>query len=339
VSGWNATEGMLEIAAEDSFGPDGNRNFTSLLFGVRFLSNVEPILVISDAAAGLGAKITDTDSTEMQTAVITLDGFAGDRLMLDTGVLDGTGITATQVSDDEIRLDGLSSIANYEMAISATTVAVDLETVEFGSRQIDVSVEDPDGNTGSASTTFVVDDTLVAGTDGPDTIVGTDTLPGELGDVISGRGGDDDINSLSGDDFVNGGDGDDTITTSGTGSNTIIGGTGADDITLNAGADRILITGLSDGADTIRNFDATEGDRLDMTELFRDSDISDASIDHFVRSIDDADGVQVEVDLDGPGTAQQWTTVAFLDQPTGVSPGADPLTFVIVPDSEAAATT
>lgn len=337
VSGWNDTEGFLEIANEDAFGPDAARDFSALLFGVRFLSATEPTLVVGDAAAGLGAVITDADSTEMQAAAITLDGLAGDRLDLDPAVLDGTGITATQVSDSEIRLDGLSSIANYEAAINATAIAVDLENVQFGDREIAVTVEDPDGNTGDSSTVFSLDDTLVTGTDGPDTIIGTNTPIGELGDVISALGGDDDIDSLSGDDFVDAGDGDDTITTSGDGMNTFIGGTGVDQITLNPGADRVIITGLEDGADTISNFDATEGDRLDLTELFRDSDITDANVASFVSNRAYADGIEVQADLDGPGGHQRPVTIAFLDQPTGVAVGADPSTYVITPDNEAAA--
>ncbi len=337
VSGWNDTEGFLEIAAEDTFGPDGDRDFSSLQFGVRFLSAVEPALVINDAAAGLGAVITDPDSTEMQAAAITLDGLAGDRLVLDPAVLDGTGITATQVSDSEINLDGLSSIANYEAAINATAIAVDLENVQLGNREIAVTVEDPEGNTGDSSTIFTLEDKLVVGTNGPDTIVGTDTPTGQLGDVISSLAGDDDIDSLSGDDFVDAGDGDDTLTTSGAGMNTFIGSTGVDQITLNPGADRVLITGLGDGADTIVNFNASEGDRLDLTELFRDSDITDATVASFVSNSAYADGIQVQADLDGPGTHQRPVTIAFLQQPTGVAVGADPSTYVITPDNDTAA--
>ena len=336
VSGWNDTEGFLEIANEDAFGPDASRDFSALLFGVRFLSATEPTLVFGDAAAGLGAVITDADSTEMQAAVITLDGLAGDGLGLDPAVLDGTGITATQVSDTEIQLDGLSSIANYEAAINATTITVDLEDVQFGNREIAVTVEDPDGNTGDSSTVFSLDDKLVTGTSGADTIIGTNTPIGALGDVISALGGDDDIDSLSGDDFVDAGDGDDTITTSGDGLNTFIGGTGVDEITLNPGADRLIITGLEDGADTIRNFNATEGDRLDLRELFRDSDITDATVDDYVSNSAYEDGIQVQVDLDGPGAHQRPVTIAFLDQPTGVNVGADPSTYVITPDNDAA---
>jgi len=337
ISGWNDTEGFLEIAAEDTFGPDGNRDFAALQFGVRFLSTIEPSLVVNDAAAGLGAVITDPDSTEMQAAAITLDGLAGDRLVLDPAVLDGTGITATQVSDSEIKLDGLSSIANYEAAINATAIAVDLENVQFGDREISVVVEDPEGNTGDSSTVFTLEDKLVVGTDGPDTIIGTDTPTGQLGDVISALAGDDNIDSLSGDDFVDAGDGDDTLTTSGNGLNTFIGSTGVDQITLNPGADRLLITGLGDGADTILNFNATEGDRLDLTELFRDSDITDATIASFVSNSAYADGIEVQADLDGPGTHQRPVTIAFLEQPTGVAVGADPSTYVITPDNDAAA--
>ena len=240
------------------------------------------------------------------------------------------------MSDSEIELDGLSSIENYEAAINAATIEIDLDNVVLGTRQIAVTVEDPEGNTGSADTTFTVDDTLVVGTDGPDNIVGTDSEIGQPGDVISARDGDDTVTSLSGDDFVDGGGGDDTLVLGGPGVTRPGGGTGVDQITLGPGADTVRITGLSDAADTIFNFDATEGDRLDLRELFRDSDITDATVDSYVSNRASADGIQVQVDLDGPGTHQRPVTIANLDQPTGVAVGADPSTYVITPDNDTA---
>ncbi len=338
VSGWDEKEGLLAIGAEDSFGPKSDRDFDDLVFGVRFGSPLEKVLVIK-GGAGLDAIITDEDSTSMVAATITLAGLEGDRLVLDSAVLAGTGITVTQVSATRIDLSGESLIENYEAVISAATIEIDLEAGRVGDRTIEVTVEDPDGNTGSATTTFTVDDNLLAGTADDDTIVGSSvTDPDSDGrDVISGRGGDDDVRPRSGDDFVDGGDGKDRIFVQGPGDNIISGGPQPDEIILSTmpGADTVRITGLSDAKDTIRNFNATEGDRLDLSSLLRDSDIDDANFDHFVRTEQHQTGVMVRADLDGAGSDHRFVDVAFLSQPVGVTGSTDPSTFVITGDSDA----
>lgn len=371
VSGWDDDEGLLVIGVEDSF-TDGQRDFAGLVFGVRFGSPTEKVLVI-DGGGGLGALIDDPDSTEMVSATIVLTGFDGDRLVLDPAIATGTGITVTRVSDTEFTLEGLSLIENYETVISAATIEVRLDDPILGERDIAVTVEDPDGNTGSAVTSFTVDENLIIGDgdgdgngdgdgdgdgDGPgdgdgdgdgdtdgsgdDVIVGTSSsTPGVDGnDVISGRAGDDVIDGLSGNDFIDGGDGKDTITVRGSGNNTIIGGPQPDLIILSTGSgtDVVRINGLSDGKDTIRNFNATEGDRLDLTSLFRDSDISADTFGQFVRTSAVSNGVAVQVDLDGAGGEQRFADIAVLERPVGVTPSTDPSSFVITPDNDPAVT-
>ncbi len=343
VSGWDDKEGLLVIGGEDSFGPKSDRDFDDLVFGVRFSSPLEKVLVVDGVAAGLGARIEDADSDSMVAATITLAGLAGDSLVLDPAVLAGTGIIITEASDSRIELAGESSIPNYEAVISAATVEIDLAAARLGDRVVSVTVEDPDGNTGSASTTFVVDDNLLTGPgdgSGDDTIVGTSISDSDGRDVISGRGGDDKIDALSGNDFVDGGDGKDRIVTRGPGDNIVSGGPQPDEIILSvfAGADTVRITGLSDGKDTIRNFNATEGDRLDLSLLFRDSDINDANLDHFLQTEDRETGVMVRADLDGAGSDHRFVNVAFLSQPVGVTGSTDPSTYIIIPNNEPAAT-
>lgn len=342
VSGWDEKEGLLVIGAEDSFGPTSDRDFDDLVFGVRFSSPLEKVLVVKGLDTGLGAMITDEDSESMVAATIALTGLEGDRLVLSDAVLVGTGITATQVSDSRIDLAGESLIANYEAVISAATIEIDLEAGRVGERKIEVTVEDPDGNTGSATTTFTVDDNLLTGPgdgSGDDTVVGTSVSdPDKDGDdVISGRGGDDAIDALSGSDFVDGGDGKDTIVTRGPGDNIVSGGPQPDEIILSvfSGADTVRVTGLSDAKDTIRNFNATEGDRLDFSLLFRDSDIDDANFDQFVRTEEHQTGIMVRADLDGAGADHRFVDVAFLSEPVGVTAATDPSTFVITGDPEA----
>jgi hypothetical protein len=96
--------------------------------------------------------------------------------------------------------------------------------------------------------------------------------------------------------------------------------------------------GLSDGTDTIRNFNATEGDRLDLSVLLRDSGITDATFDAFVRTQAITGGVKVQVDLDGPGSNTGFVDVAILENPTGVTASTDPSSFVITPATDPAVT-
>lgn len=344
VSGWDDEEGLLVLAVED--GRPANRDFVDTVLGVRYGSPLEKVLVV-EGGADLGAQITDTDSESMVAASITLDGLEGDRLVIDPAVLDGSGLTLTQVSDSRIDLAGEALIEVYETVISAATIEIDLEAGRVGPRSISVEVEDPDGNTGNADTTFTVDDNLLTGPDdgnGDDRIEHPTTTsvsnPDTEGrDVVSGRGGDDRIDGLSGDDFIDGGDGKDHIVARGPGDNILSGGPQPDQIVLSTGpgADVVRFTGLSDGKDTIRNFDASEGDRLDFSLLLRDSDIDEATFDQFVRTQQDGSDVRVQADLDGAGGEHRFVDVVHLANPTGVTGSTDPSSFITIPsDSDAA---
>jgi hypothetical protein len=335
VSGWDAEQGILVVGVEDRWGANAesvpgrikDNDFNDLVFGIRYGSVEGPVLVTD--GQGLGATIRDEDSTEMASATITLAGFAGDSLVLDPAIANGTGIAIQQVSATELRLTGLSSILNYETVISATTIDVNVDQPIYGARTVTVTVTDPQDNVGSSSTTFTVDNNLIVGTDGPDVLEGT-----AGNDVISGRGGDDQIFGNGGNDFISGGDGKDVIDVSLPGQNIVIGGPQPDTIILGPGADVVRMFGLSDGTDTIRNFNATEGDRLDLSVLLRDSGITDATFDAFVRTQAITGGVKVQVDLDGPGSNTGFVDVAILENPTGVTASTDPSSFVITPATD-----
>ncbi|MEZ5865053.1 MAG: type I secretion C-terminal target domain-containing protein [Geminicoccaceae bacterium] len=227
----------------------------------------------------------------------------------------------TQVSDTLIELDGLASIDAYQQVINAASIGIDLQNPQFGERQIEVGVTDPDGLTGTGTTSVDVQNNLLTGPgdgSGNDTIIGTAPGDGQSGDdVISGRAGDDTIYGMGGNDFIDGGEGNDLIDVSQPGMNTVIGGPGVDQIILGPEADIVRITGLSDGADTISLFNATEGDKLDLQELFRDSDITAGTIADYIQTTAIADGVKVQVDLDGKGSGASFVDIAYLQDPTG----------------------
>jgi VCBS repeat-containing protein len=103
----------------------------------------------------------------------------------------------------------------------------------------------------------------IVGTTGDDILI-----TAELADIIYGEAGDDEITSGGGADTVFGGLGRDTID-GGTGNDIISGGADRDDLTGGAGADifRYYLATESSVAtfDRIRDFNASEGDRIDLS--------------------------------------------------------------------------
>ncbi len=140
-------------------------------------------------------------------------------------------------------------------------------------------------------------------------------FPGEEGlygkDVLHGGGGGDRLNGLSGRDELHGDAGDDVLT-GGRGADQLEGGDGADRFRYAAAGDSTVATA---GRDTISDFSAAEGDRLDLTALDANPARSGDQRFDFIgtRAFDGKDGqvrweasggdVRVEADIDGDGDA------------------------------------
>ncbi|SDY61703.1 type I secretion C-terminal target domain (VC_A0849 subclass) [Pseudomonas sp. NFACC08-1] len=108
---------------------------------------------------------------------------------------------------------------------------------------------------------------------------GNDTLLGGAGnDIIFGQGGNDTLNGGKGNDILLGGTGNDTLI-GGQGNDTLIGGLGGDTFVWKSG---------DTGTDVIKNFNAGEGDRIDLRDLLQGE--SGSTIDHFLK-ISTVDGV------------------------------------------------
>lgn len=288
VSGWDEEQGLLVIGHEDggTARPADHPYYTSgldydyndLVFGVRYGTPSEKVLVFGDAA--IGVTITDADSEVLAAASIALTGLPGDRLVLDPAVLEGTGITFEQLGDKLILLTGEAPIAAYEAAINATGITIDHENPQAGSRQVTVSAEDTDGNTGQGITIVEIRDETVG-------IVTLDQAESEAAPVATA--------ALDG---------------------------GNEIIDLGEDAEIVRLAGLTETAPTLRNFDATAGDRLDLSEIFKDSDLSLDTLGDLVRVVEGEDGLKVQVDIDG------FVDVAVLLDPVGVTPGVDVSSFV-----------
>jgi Ca2+-binding RTX toxin-like protein len=132
------------------------------------------------------------------------------------------------------------------------------------------------------------------GTSGADTLTG-----GNVDDKIFGREGDDQINGLDGNDILVGGGGNDII----------VGGGGNDEIYGGAGADTYVISSLSDGVDTIVNYDDSESDVIDISDILSGYDINNDDIADFVNITADGSDAIVSVDPTGTGS---YTDIAVL---------------------------
>ncbi|MBX7274448.1 retention module-containing protein [Pseudomonas sp. ERGC3:01] len=101
---------------------------------------------------------------------------------------------------------------------------------------------------------------------------GNDTLLGGTGDdILFGQGGNDYLDGGKGNDILLGGTGNDTLI-GGPGNDILIGGSGADTFVWKAG---------DIGNDVIKDFKASEGDRIDLKDLLKGE--TDSTIDNYLK--------------------------------------------------------
>lgn len=109
---------------------------------------------------------------------------------------------------------------------------------------------------------------FLGGDEGADELYGgsgNDTLGGGLADdALYGGGDNDEMYGGDGNDTLGGGSGSDTLY-GGADNDLLIGGTGNDTLTGGAGADTFVF-GVGDGLDLVTDFDASEGDRLQLDD-------------------------------------------------------------------------
>ncbi|MEQ9456755.1 MAG: type I secretion C-terminal target domain-containing protein [Alphaproteobacteria bacterium] len=163
---------------------------------------------------------------------------------------------------------------------------------------------------------------------GNDRITGgqnADVIDGGHGkDRIFGGGGNDGLRGGAGKDHLFGGDGDDTLTGGG-GRDRLNGGGGDDTLTGGDGRDRLEggdggdVFVLGNGLDTIVDFNAAEGDRLDVSSIIDEGESID-DLHAFVKLQEDGRGnTVVRINADGSGSDRDFDTVAVLKGVTDVS--------------------
>jgi serralysin len=161
---------------------------------------------------------------------------------------------------------------------------------------------------------------------------GTDTLYGEDGiDILYGGTGNDKLYGGNQNDTLNGDDGNDSLygdagndTLSGNAGNDLLygdigndifyGGAGEDSMWGGAGADTFAFTveDLDGTINRLRDFKATDGDKLDISDILTGFTPGVSDIDNFVSfAAPDSSGVlTMYVDRDGTGGAYNFTQVA-----------------------------
>ncbi|WP_042955918.1 immunoglobulin-like domain-containing protein, partial [Pseudomonas sp. G5(2012)] len=117
---------------------------------------------------------------------------------------------------------------------------------------------------------------------------GDDSLLGGAGnDIIFGLGGDDKLYGGSGNDLLLGGTGKDLLD-GGDGNDTLLGGKGDDTLIGGLGGDTFVWKAGDTGTDVIKDFNASQGDRIDLRDLLQGE--SGSTIDNYLK-ITTVDGV------------------------------------------------
>ncbi|WP_404826279.1 Ig-like domain-containing protein [Pectobacterium versatile] len=147
---------------------------------------------------------------------------------------------------------------------------------------------------------------------------GNDILNGGAGDdILFGQGGNDTLYGGAGNDLLYGGSGDD-ILIGGAGGDTLIGGAGADTFKWQAG---------DIGNDVIKDFNAKEGDRIDLSDLVGELE-EGTDISRYIRITDNHGSPTIEVSTAGNFTADKGGTVAVsitLEHYNGALPSLESL--------------
>ncbi len=315
ISGLVPDAAGLTISFEDkvlSFGDTQSDNdLNDVTYDVLLQPSTGSSAPFTNLHIALDAAVTDDDpNLAGLTAKITGGEQPGDALLVGLP-LAGTGISVVEDgSNGDLVLAGSAPISTYVDVLRS----LQLHTETQGLRDLTFTVTDEQGN---QSDPAVVHANLVSVGPGAQT-PGDDILTGTAGnDFLAGGDGNDQLFGLSGDDVLDGGLGNDLLN-GGPGNNVLIGGPGQDTLTGGTGANRFVYTTLTERGDTIQNFNANGGDKLDLSGIFQGG-ADPHAVDPFVRFETSGNNVVVSVDKDGGGNNFGFIPMATLVDPTGIT--------------------
>jgi Ca2+-binding RTX toxin-like protein len=262
-----------------------------------------------------------------------LIGGAGDDTIRSEGGADvidgGEGNDHITASGDGATIDGGAgndAISTYGGNVQVDGgEGVDRAAVSLVDASNDLSIDFTSGATTSFQngTTFSnIEAFSISGGSGNDFFDMTDfddSANGNTGnDTLIGRGGNDALIGAEGADVIDGGDGNDVITSS-EGLDVLTGGAGADYFVY----DHSASLGAGANADRIVDFNAAEGDKLDLRTLLLEESYGpftgDPVADGDIRLTDTAEGVLVELDPHQLG----YIEMALLENVTIAELGSD----------------
>jgi Ca2+-binding RTX toxin-like protein len=120
--------------------------------------------------------------------------------------------------------------------------------------------------------------------------------------ILNGGAGNDDLNGSDGNDVLYGGDGSDTLR-----------GDSWDGVLA---ADTFVFKSGDTGVDTVQDFHATSGDKLDIHDILSNYDPLTSDITDYVQITASGSNAIVSVDLNGPTGGSSYVQIATL---TGAS--------------------
>lgn len=200
------------------------------------------------------AKVSDTVGVAETISAMSLSDLPADAA-LSVRLQDGSYLEITPDAN------GQFDLSNY-VSLLATSTAVS------GTDQLQLVTSSPLPTDFAPTLTLTIND----GASTAVTVIGgsaSSTHSGAAGDdYLSGGAGDDLLYGLQGNDTLDGGTGNDLLV-GGAGDDILIGGLGDDQLTGGSGADTFTWKAGDLGKDSILDFNASEGDRIDLSDLLQ----------------------------------------------------------------------
>ncbi|OBT01318.1 hypothetical protein A9261_04350 [Vibrio tasmaniensis] len=307
----------LEVVAKDSGNPSGiaiettpvvydiavtpvaNAPSLSIDPAFNYVRNIttSSSVIANNGIALVGIVAALTDITEELTLKIS-DVPDGVDVTSDAGTVSQVGDTWVATADaiDSLRLVEQSSVGkpltpgNYTLKVEAVSEETDNNDIAI-SQNIDLNLN------------------IVANPRDIDVSSETDDA------LLVASGFNTELTGGSGNDRLVGGSGDDTLI-SGDGNDTLIGGGGSDILTGGNGMDSFVWLNIEDGvADTITDFNLSEGDQIDLREVLPELKDATVNMTTLLQHIDakvDGNDVELTINPDGLGTTEQVIVVEDL---------------------------
>ncbi len=282
-------------------GRDGLKDSSLSLTNTNFTQSGSTTLYGAPIALSLAAQLVDKDGSESLSLV--LSGLPTGA-SLSAGTNNGDGSWTLSASD----LNNLHLLppAGYTGTLNLTLTGTATETTNNhtanSSQSFSITINETsntltNATAGNDTLTGTANNDLIRGYNGDDTLnggsgndliyggVGNDTLNGGAGnDHLYGGIGNDTLNGDAGNDFLNGESGND-ILNGGAGDDILRGGLGNDTLTGSTGKDLFLWQrgdlNTAGGRDIVRDFNASEGDRIDLHDLLQGE--NDGNILNYLR--------------------------------------------------------